>query len=313
MFWPILALLYLPICLVAAKKSPQEQLVDLAAAGNGVIRLDEHSFDLLTTPQRNWTAAIHFTAMNKRMKCTPCKEFDPSWVEVAKAWTTVPKAERDNHFFGTLDFDDASVVFQKLSLASAPVVQVYPATEGPRSTGRTIPYKYDFSHGFGAEPLANQLSNHTPVPIPYKVPIDWARWGSVAALIPIITLLFRFISPALKSRWVWAAGTIVISLVMTSGYMFTRIRGSPYAGPNGEWIAQGYSNQFGQEVQVVAMIYGVAGAAVLMLTIVTPYQMSPPRQRMQIYLWTAVNLIMFSILVSLFRVKNRGYPFKLLF
>jgi hypothetical protein len=41
---------------------------------------------------------------------------------------------------------------------------------------------------------------------------------------------------------------------MTSGYMFTRIRGAPYSGPNGAWIAQGYQNQYGQEVQVIAMV-----------------------------------------------------------
>jgi oligosaccharyltransferase complex subunit gamma len=53
--------------------------------------------------------------------------------------------------------------------------------------------------------------------------------------------------------------------------------------------------------------------AFLMLTVVTPYQTSPSRQRAQIYLWTAVIFVMFSILISFFRVKNRGYPFKLLF
>lgn len=36
--------------------------------------------------------------------------------------------------------------------------------------------------------------------------------------------------------------------------MFTRIRGAPYTGNDGSWIAGGYQNQFGQEVQVVALI-----------------------------------------------------------
>lgn len=66
-----------------------------------------------------------------------------------------------------------------------------------------------------------------------------------------------------------------------------------------------------------------------MLIVVTPRQLSPTRQRTQVYLWTAVNFLVFSILVSLFRVKNPGwlvhvkhpptaltfllgYPFKLL-
>jgi hypothetical protein len=43
-----------------------------------------------------------------------------------------------------------------------------------------------------------------------------------------------------------------------------------------------------------------------MLIMVVPYQTSPQRQRMQIYLWTAVIMIMYSVLVSLFRIKNGG-------
>ena len=43
-----------------------------------------------------------------------------------------------------------------------------------------------------------------------------------------------------------------------------------------------------------------------MLTLVTPYQTHPYRQRLQIYLWSGVIFVMFSVLISLFRVKNRG-------
>ena len=108
--------------------------------------------------------------------------------------------------------------------------------------------------GFEAGPLAEQLSIHTPIPIPYKAPIDWSKLGTIISLIPIVTLIFRFIRPVIHNRWVWAAGTVLVSLVMTSGFMFTRIRGVPYAGNDGSWIAGGYQNQFGQEVQVVSMI-----------------------------------------------------------
>ena len=111
---------------------------------------------------------------------------------------------------------------------------------------------------------------------------------------------------------------------MTSGHMFTRIRGSPYTDGNGQWIAAGFQNQFGQEVHVVALICGCACArhktimltfdttdgllafAFLMLIMITPYQSSPQRQRLQIYLWTGVIMIIYSVLVSLFKLKNRG-------
>ncbi|KAF5380810.1 hypothetical protein D9615_003969 [Tricholomella constricta] len=284
----LLALLYLPICLIAAQ-DPHQQLVELAKAGNGVIKLDSKTFDLLTSPKRTW-------------------EFEPSWNAVGEAWATVPKEHRDNHFFATLDFDNGQTTFQKLGLQSAPVVYVYPAAQGPLvpASGKVSPLKYDFSNGFDAGPLAESLSKHTPIPIPYRDPINWARYFTIATGVLGLLVTLRFISPIIQSRWTWALVTVAVSLVMTSGYMFTRIRGSPFIGNDGNWVAAGFQNQFGQEVSVVAGIYGLLTMSFLMLVMVVPYQTSPARQRLQIYLWSGVFVIVYSVLVSLFRVKNRG-------
>ena len=51
---------------------------------------------------------------------------------------------------------------------------------------------------------------------------------------------------------------------------------------------------------------GLLASSFLMLTLVTPYQTHPARQRLQVYLWSGVILVMFSVLISLFRVKNRS-------
>ncbi len=51
---------------------------------------------------------------------------------------------------------------------------------------------------------------------------------------------------------------------------------------------------------------GLLGGAFLMLTLVAPYQTSKSRQQMQVWLWSIVVFVMFSVLISLFRVKNRG-------
>lgn len=107
--------------------------------------------------------------------------------------------------------------------------------------------------GFEAGPLAEQLSSHTPVPIPYKAPIDWASWAVYAAFGLFFLVTLPLVAPFLQNRWVWAAGSIVTSLIMTSGYMFTRIRGMPMTS-GGQWIAAGYQSQYGQETQVVAAI-----------------------------------------------------------
>jgi oligosaccharyltransferase complex subunit gamma len=80
------------------------------------------------------------------------------------------------------------------------------------------------------------------------------KYATIAATLLIAVTVIRFISPILKSRWVWAIGTVVTILTMTGGYMFVRIREMPYTGGDGGWIAGGYQNQFGQETQVVALI-----------------------------------------------------------
>jgi oligosaccharyltransferase complex subunit gamma len=108
--------------------------------------------------------------------------------------------------------------------------------------------------GFDAAPLAQVISRSTPIPIPYTEPIDWIRL-SVTAIAALGTILvLRFISPLVQNKWAWATITMITMLVMNSGFMYSRIRGVPYTGPNGQWIAAGYQNQFGQEVHVIAFI-----------------------------------------------------------
>ncbi len=53
--------------------SPQEQLAQLAAAGNGVIKLDATTYDLLMSPKREWSASVQLTALDPRRRCSPCK------------------------------------------------------------------------------------------------------------------------------------------------------------------------------------------------------------------------------------------------
>lgn len=70
MLWLSLLLLCpLPLAVAAV----HEELVNLAAAGRGVIKLDPTSYELLISGNRNWSASIEFTALDPRHACGPCK------------------------------------------------------------------------------------------------------------------------------------------------------------------------------------------------------------------------------------------------
>ena len=51
----------------------QEDLDRLAVEGNGVIRLNAETFEILTSPKRTWSASVHFTALQPQRRCHPCK------------------------------------------------------------------------------------------------------------------------------------------------------------------------------------------------------------------------------------------------
>ena len=74
--WLFLLLLFLPFCNSAPQDPRQKQLVDLAAAGNGVIQLDDAKYDLLNAAKRNWSFAVHFTALDPRRKCNQCRSVE---------------------------------------------------------------------------------------------------------------------------------------------------------------------------------------------------------------------------------------------
>jgi len=300
---------------VASANSPHEELIRLANNKNGVIKLNSQNWDLLTSPKRTWSVVVQLTALDKAYKCQPCKDMDPMFNEVAKAWKSVPKADRDTHFFATLDFNDGQDIFRQLGVASAPIISMYPAAEGPRrlASGKTDAVKYDFnSYGSDPEELAHQISTFTPRPIPYKAPFNWGLILSVGSTLLAVVLAARLVLPVLLNRWTWAALTISTMLVMTSGFMFVRIRGMPYQTAEGTMVS-GFQNQVGAEIWHISFLYGSLATSFLALILLVPTQSNRNLQRAGIYIFSGLNFILFSMLLADFRKKNAGYPFKLLF
>ena len=113
--------------------------------------------------------------------------------------------------------------------------------------------------------------------------------------------------------------------------MFNRIRNTPYVTGNGRggisYFAGGFSNQFGIETQIVAamcksgsgnlyirltsVIDAVLSFAIIALALNVPRIKNPQTQQVAVIIWAAVMFGMYSFLMSVFRIKNGGYPFYL--
>jgi len=318
-----LSLSLLPYKFADKLSETRARFTKIAEANNGVIKLNSAEFEAITAADRDWSVVVQLTALGNEFKCAPCLTFDPNFRTVAKAWTKVPKAEREGHFFATLDFADGQSVFRSLGLNSAPVVNFYPAQKGPfkPANGKTDTWSYDFNQNlFDAKTLAEVLSRSTPTKIPYSPPPNYGLAITIGGTVLSVLIFARFFWPILSafllSRWTWALLSILSSLIFTSGFMFTRIRNMPFAqntreGP--QWIASGYQNQFGAETYVVATLYGTLALSQIALIMLVPRILKPTQQRAAIYIWTGVTILLYSVLISLFKLKNAGYPFSLLF
>ncbi|KAI9849760.1 MAG: oligosaccharyl transferase subunit ost3/OST6 [Thelocarpon superellum] len=317
----------LPWTALAAKKSTvttddrfaQYHSQSLSA---GPLKLDEASFDDLTAAPRNFSAAVLLTARGDRFGCVLCREFQPEWDLLGKSWAKGDKAGDSNVIFGTLDFNDGKGPFQKLQLQTVPILVVYLPTVGAHAAASPDPVRYSFSDGQGSiDKVHGWISRQLPEgPRPPIVrPINYLRivvvTTAVLGVITFVSVAAPYILPVVQNKNLWAATTLIAVLLFTSGHMFNHIRKVPYVAGDGKngisYFAGGFQSQYGLETQIVAAMYGVLAFATISLAMKVPRMSDPRAQQVAVFAWSAVMLGMYSFLMSVFRIKNGGYPFYL--
>lgn len=168
-------------------------------------------------------------------------------------------------------------------------------------------------------------------------PLDYVKIVTITTIIlgviSFFSVAYPYILPIIHNRNLWAALSLITILLFTSGHMFNHIRKVPYVAGDGKggisYFAGGFSNQFGMETQIVAAMCtfmpsidlagtlialdGVLSFATIALAIKVPRMSDPKMQQAAVFIWAGVMLGMYSFLMSVFRVKNGGYPFHLIF
>jgi len=284
------------------------------------LKLDDAIYAKLTTAPRDYSVAVLLTALESRFGCVLCRDFQPEWDLLSKSWTKGDKKGESRLIYGTLDFSDGKNTFQSLGLQTAPVLLLFQPTAGSHAVVDSDPLRYDFSTGpQSAEQVHSWLARHLqdrPNP-PVSRPINWVRGIAVTTTIlgtiTFISVAWPYVLPVVQNRNVWAAISLIAILLFTSGHMFNHIRKVPYVAGNGKggvsYFAGGFSNQYGLETQIIAAIYGLLSFATISLALKVPRIADPKTQQVAVLVWGGVIFTMYSFLLSVFRIKNGGYPF----
>ncbi|KAL5604293.1 hypothetical protein BROUX41_002266 [Berkeleyomyces rouxiae] len=286
------------------------------------VKLNTALYTEVTASQRDYSVAVLLTAMDARYQCQLCREFQPEWDILAKSWIKGDSAGESKMIFGTLDFNDGREIFQQLGLQTAPVLLHFPPTKGPHAKPSPDPVRYDFASGPQTAEVAHAwIARNLPGRLhpAVKRPIDYVAWATNAVMVSgsltLAAVMWPYIIPMIRSRNLWAAVSLIAILVFTSGHMFNHIRKVPYVAMTREggisYFAGGFQNQLGLETQVIAAIYGILSFCSISLAIKAPRIASPTGQRISVVILTAVILVVYSLLMNIFRYKNGGYPFRL--
>ncbi|GAA6054604.1 hypothetical protein JCM3770_000074 [Rhodotorula araucariae] len=306
---------------LAAASPTLDKYRALANKSGGLLSLTSQQFDELTASQRDYSLSVALTALGAQYKCQPCQLLQPEYAALAKQWQRAHKGDDQDHLFAYLDFQNGPEVFQRLGLQTAPTFQLYMPTEGPRASGKLGPEVIDFGRtSFKAESIAAHLRTNAKLPsMDYRRPVDKSKLFKTGAFLGVGSLalwkLWPVFAIVFTRRYIWSALSLLTILFMTSGYMWTQIRHPLYfqAGRNGEvtYIAGGYQTQLGAEVHIVSAIYGILGFSVYALAYIIPKLEDPTRQRLGIYIWTGVFVVMAGVLMNIFQMKQPGYPFRI--
>jgi oligosaccharyltransferase complex subunit gamma len=152
----------------AEKKSSEQRFNEFChlARSSPALKLNVASYNSLTATPRDYTAAVLLTALDTRFGCQLCREFQPEWDLVAKSWSKGDRAGESRLLFGTLDFAEGRDVFLsvrrelapqvkycilillQLGLSTAPVLLLFPPTDGPHAAHSQEPLRYDFTSGY---------------------------------------------------------------------------------------------------------------------------------------------------------------------
>ncbi|KAL1902075.1 oligosaccharyl transferase subunit ost3/OST6 [Ceratocystis pirilliformis] len=286
------------------------------------VKLNTALYNELTASSRDYSVSVLLTAMDPRFQCQLCREFQPEWDVLGKSWAQGDAAGKSRHILATLDFNDGREIFQQLGLSTAPVLLHFHATKGSHAKASSDPVRYDFSTApQTAEVVHGWISRHLPGrPHPaIKRPIDYVSLAVntilVSGSLTLALVMWPYAIPMIQSRNLWAATSLIAILIFTSGHMFNHIRKVPYVAMTRDggisYFAGGFQNQLGLETQVIAALYGILSFCSISLAIKAPRIASPTGQRIAVVILSAVILVVYSLLMNIFRIKNGGYPFRL--
>lgn len=296
-----------------------QQLNDLMER-RPIIKLNADKFKRFIGSQsvpRNYSFIVMMTALSPQRSCQICRQAHEEFMVTATSFKNSPHFEAKRLYFGSVDYDEGTDIFNSLGINSAPCF-LYFSEKGNFKK----PDELNIQRlGFGADVISRWITDKTGMTIKIVRPPNMS--------VPIMMFIFGLTFCAILfmcrnslgnifNRNVWAISAVAIVLLMTSGQMWNHIRGAPLmqrGRSQNNYIHSSSSGQFVIETYLVMLINaGIAIGMVLMTdALKTGGGGDGKRKKFVARVGLFMTVFFFSLLLSIFRQKSYGYPYRLLF
>ncbi|XP_071787042.1 dolichyl-diphosphooligosaccharide--protein glycosyltransferase subunit TUSC3-like [Asterias amurensis] len=281
-----------------------------------IIRMNGEKFrQYVKTSPRNYSVVIMLTAMQPQRKCTVCRQVNDEFQILANSWR-YSQSYSNKLFFAIVDYDEGQDVFKLLKTTSAPSIIHFPPKGKPKK-GDT----FDIQRvGFQSEQMAKWVSERTDVHIRIFRPPNYSGTIALGILLSMIAGFLYFRRNNLEflyNKTIWGVVSLCIVFAMTSGQMWNHIRGPPYAHRNPQtgqvsYVHGSSQGQFVAETHIVILLHAAVTVGVILLNKNAITEGDNRKRRVVTVIGLVMVVFFFSLLLSVFRAKYKGYPYSFL-
>lgn len=285
------------------------------AAKKTIVKLNNFKFkDYVKWSARNYSFVVMFTAMEPHRQCSICSVVNEEFQIAAKSFQ-LTHGLSDKLFFGVMDFDDGSEVFQSLQINTAPVIVYFPPK---RKISRISDLQQlDMQRvGFSAEAIARWITDKTDLDFKVFRPPNYISTFALLTMFFIGSLVMYFKQENfefLQNRTLWAIITIIFCLTMTSGQMWNHIRGPPFYHKSHQGVSYIHGSSQGQfiaETYFIFLLNGCFATCVITLIESSYSAEHSSGKKATTVISVIIAAFLFSALLSIFKAKAGGYPYR---
>nr|CAD7592208.1 unnamed protein product [Timema genevievae] len=289
-----------------------QQLTDMTMK-KSIIRFNGNKFrDFVKATPRNYSVVVMFTAMAAQRQCAICRHAHDEFQIVANSFR-YSQMYSNKLFFALVDFDEGPDVFQMLRLNTAPVFMHFPPKSKPKQSDTMDIQRV----GFAAEAIAKWLGERTDVQIRVFRP---PNYSGTAALITLFGLVAGFLYlrrnnlDFLYNKNIWGIGAVFFCFVMVSGQMWNHIRGPPFVHKTSSggvaYIHGSSQGQFVLETYIVIVLNASIVLGMILMTEAASHKGDLKKRRILAIVGLVLVVTFFSLILSIFRSKAHGYPYR---